>query len=110
MENDLASDIEISFESDEVGAGEIEIKSDKAIVKPPIEVMVISPDTNQCIESFFDDHNMGFKHAEMRNCTGNTIQLHSQKTDYYRHQGVCPAFINQGRGPESETKHRGRCA
>lgn len=21
----------------------------------------------------------------------NTIQLHSQKTDYYRHQGVCPA-------------------
>uniref|UniRef100_M4FJ37 Uncharacterized protein n=1 Tax=Brassica campestris TaxID=3711 RepID=M4FJ37_BRACM len=47
MENDLASDIEISVESDEVGAGEIEIKSDKAIVKPPIEVMVISPDTNQ---------------------------------------------------------------
>ncbi|KAF2572214.1 hypothetical protein F2Q70_00003277 [Brassica cretica] len=110
MENDLASDREISVESDVVGAGEIEIKSDIAIVKPPIEVM--------CIESFFDDHNMGFKHSEMRNCTGdlvlvkkcnssmpgqlhrpdpqiqgesNTIQLHSQKTDYYRHQGVCPA-------------------
>ncbi|KAF3569285.1 hypothetical protein DY000_02015013 [Brassica cretica] len=177
MENDLASDREISVESDVVGAGEIEMKS---------------PDTKQCIESFFDDHNMGFKHSEMRNCTGflcsqryeggwkkvlasnklkhgyndlmsagiidrtktnesesaallvtlwtvqeiseitkletltmarslpllgmkqlrngnssmpgqlhrpdsqiqgesNTIQLHSQKTDYYRHQGVCPA-------------------
>ncbi|CAN6860276.1 unnamed protein product [Brassica oleracea] len=92
------------------------MKSDRAIVKPPIEVMVISPDTNQCIESFFDDHNMGFKHSEMRNCTCNTIQLHSQKTDYYRHQGdrgcysVCPAFINQGRGPESETKRPGCCA
>ncbi|KAF2572215.1 hypothetical protein F2Q70_00003276 [Brassica cretica] len=55
MENDLASDREISVESDVVGAGEIEMKS---------------PDTKQCIESFFDDHNMGFKHSEMRNCTG----------------------------------------
>lgn len=47
MENDLASDREISVESDVVGAGEIEMKSDRAIVKPPIEVMVISPDTKQ---------------------------------------------------------------
>ncbi|KAH0910680.1 hypothetical protein HID58_034001 [Brassica napus] len=42
------------------------MKSGRAIVKPPIEVMVISPDTNQ--------------------------------------------FINQGRGPESETKRPGSCA
>ncbi|CAF2043142.1 unnamed protein product [Brassica napus] len=82
------------------------MKSGRAIVKPPIEVMVISPDTNQCIESFFDDHNMGFKHLEHLYPT-NPI---GQKTDYYRHQGVCPAFINQGRGPESETKRPGSCA
>lgn len=46
MENDLVSDIEISVESDEVGVGEIEIKSDKVIVKLFIEVMVISLDIN----------------------------------------------------------------
>ncbi|CAG7862680.1 unnamed protein product, partial [Brassica rapa] len=104
IENDVASEREISVESDVVGVGEIEMK-----------MMVISPDTNQyvttlrfsqCIESFFDDHNMGFKHLEHLYPT-NPI---GQKTDYYRHQGVCPAFINQGRGPESETKRPGSCA
>ncbi|WZZ14651.1 hypothetical protein YC2023_107740 [Brassica napus] len=47
IENDVASEREISVESDVVGVGEIEMKSGRAIVKPPIEVMVISPDTNQ---------------------------------------------------------------
>ncbi|CAF1747053.1 hypothetical protein Bca4012_043948 [Brassica carinata] len=83
MENDLASDREISVESDVVGAGEIEMKS------PDTKQYVTTLRFSQCIESFFDDHNMGFKHSEMRNCTGF---LCSQRyEDYYRHQGVCPA-------------------
>ncbi|KAF3517509.1 hypothetical protein Bca4012_007049 [Brassica carinata] len=47
MENDLASDGGINVESDVVGCGESEMKSNRAIVKPPIEVTVISQDTNQ---------------------------------------------------------------
>ena len=47
MENDLASDGGINVESDVVGCGESKMKSNRAIVKPPIEVTVISQDTNQ---------------------------------------------------------------
>ncbi|KAG2318426.1 hypothetical protein Bca52824_011639 [Brassica carinata] len=36
MEDDLASDGGINVESDVLGCGEIEMKSDKTIVKPPL--------------------------------------------------------------------------
>nr|VDD31192.1 unnamed protein product [Brassica oleracea] len=82
MENDLASDREISVESDVVGAGEIEMKS------PDTKQYVTTLRFSQCIESFFDDHNMGFKHSEMRNCTGF---LCSQRYEGGWKKGVCPA-------------------
>ncbi|CAN7092249.1 unnamed protein product, partial [Brassica rapa subsp. narinosa] len=80
IENDVASEREISVESEVVGVGEIEMKSDRAIYVTTLRF-------SQCIESLFDDHNMGFKHLEHLYPT-NPI---GQKTDYYRHQGVCPA-------------------
>ncbi|KAF2535390.1 hypothetical protein F2Q68_00020816 [Brassica cretica] len=79
MENDLASDREISVESDVVGAGEIEMKS---------------PDTKQCIESFFDDHNMGFKHSEMRNCTGFLCSQRYEETWFWSRNATPQCLVN----------------